>query len=439
MAQLNSTSEHFMYFGAVCITLGILGLFRQLLPYLLVIPFGVWLNLSLLLLGWVALTISQISVLLASGNFHQIPGQFLSRQMQVGQRLYILANLASPSREDVESILSGVSPFLARVVVAKDLQEVCIALQDHLTEAFPVLANLQRIVPVSLLIQQDSVGQAEAGPEVKTEDVEQVQKLPTSATDALAWLKRPQLLLGLEEQLQLYGLAKQATAGDVAESEEDIANTSITALESAKSTAWSHHHGLSRVEASEKLVEQLCELDPLFRRRKHEVSCNSDQDEDVTSRQLVVSPVRSLAASSTISKGLLGDTPGGDFIRLAAELLMHRLPSNMDETIVRTRRRMLVLCVAFATFRLLLQRHNLSCRRWSKLPLVSAMLSIYLFVLTFGLPASIQLRMPRAIRELPANTETAVEKALGSGASASLARWAVQLLLPPLSRPLLNE
>lgn len=405
--------------------LGCLGLLKQILLLLLCVPLAVWASLAILLSGIAVLVVDKLKQLLAEKRLHRVPGEFLRSQMQGGQCVYLLAFLTEPSREDVSIILSGLSPMLAELALAEDLRQAFAALARPLLQAWHIgeqpdadskrcnagISEAERQSP-----ENSSSSSSSSCAVVAVAEEERV-------AEAVAWLKgsRIQLNLGFADQLQLYGLAQQAIIGDAPAS----AGTRREAgLARAKRQSWERHRGLSRVEAGHRLVEELAELDPVF----------GNTLRARPSGQEVVQICRS---------------PGQPFyinlVCMVSQLLQRRLPVDASERAAKGKRQALRLFLASLVALTLLRRSKLPrrlLRGAQQLPLATMLAASscsYLCAITFGLPAGIHLWLPKALRDLPTSAGGAAEAVFGKGPTPSMVRWAVQQLLPPVSRPLLQD
>eukprot|EP00434_Breviolum_minutum_P000836 symbB.v1.2.000736.t1/scaffold36.1/size400579/8 len=293
-------------------------------------------------------------------QLHELPGELMRRSMQMGQRLSILAYDVATSREEVRIVLQGVSPTLASVICSSTV-----------LEAFCVVANEVRRC-------------------LGFED-EEVDTRNDQLRTAVGWLQRPQLSIGFEDdQLRCYGLAQQATRGDAPAASGQGA---LTALGS-----WEECRGMPKAEASEKLLKELAEKDPTFRK------------------------VVPAAAPET------QEEPLNDFVQVICELFEFRLPMDLDDRVAKLKRRAFwVSLLSVIAWRRYVRSKPTTIPKVMTTASLST-LSAYLGVLHLGLPAFIYARLPARIRAARVRLP---------GAAGRLLRWILQLLLPPLNRPLM--
>mmetsp|Transcript_922 Transcript_922/g.1828 ORF Transcript_922/g.1828 Transcript_922/m.1828 type:complete len:441 (+) Transcript_922:57-1379(+) len=414
--------------GLALCCLGGLGLLKQLLILLAMVPLAFWASLAVFAAGLSLVLVEQLRQLLADSKLHLLPGQLMRRQMQTGQRLYVLSSFTSPSREDVRIILSGVSPTLAALLAAEDLQTAASAIAEAVLpfdlSGDSFVANLWQQLLQHLQdfgigvcscpnpVCKCNHGSAHTEQNMQAAATLQVEQEAEGVAEAVAWLRRPQLTLSFQDQLQLYGLARQAVAGDVGE------KSSGSSLQLAKHQSWERHRGMDRTEAGRRLVQRLLEIDPIFRSAR---------------------PQNAPPAPSSRTSGI------SDMVSMVAELLQRRLPGNAEELAACGKRRALALLLASSFLLSLLRRSALPQRLFrgaKRLPLVAltgATSAAYLSVLSFGLPARVHLKLPRALKALPDTASKTVESALGSEQASRLLRWLIQNLMPPVATPLLQD
>lgn len=361
------------FLGVVLLVVGSLGLLRQLIRLLMIIPVEVWISLMMIFGGVMLVGVEAAKELYANQRFHTLPREMMRRSMQMGQRLSILAYDVVDSREEVKIVLSGVSPLLAEVLCSSSA-----------LEAFCVVANEVR----RLLGYKD-------------DDEETDDRLAT----AVGWLQRPQLMLGFEDQLRCCALARQATKGDAPKATVPESEQSFSA---AQQRSWEMCRGMAKAEASEALLQELADKDPTFRK--------------------VVPP----AAPEAVP-----EKPLNDFVQVFCELFEFRLPSDLDARALKLRKRAFWASLA-VVFYAVVWRHWV---RRKPLTIVRAVtnagvstLSTYLAILNLGLPAPIYARLHA---RLPAWLRSTAGSNALPGAAGRLLRWLLQLLLPPLRRPLM--
>ncbi|CAL1144461.1 unnamed protein product, partial [Cladocopium goreaui] len=235
----------------------------------------------------------------------------------------------------------------------------------------------------------------------KDDDEETDDRLAT----AVGWLQRPQLMLGFEDQLRCCALARQATKGDAPKAAVPESEQSFSA---AQQRSWEMCRGMAKAEASEALLQELADKDPTFRK--------------------VVPP----AAPEAVP-----EKPLNDFVQVFCELFEFRLPSDLDARALKLRKRAFWASLA-VVFYAVVWRHWV---RRKPLTIVRAVtnagvstLSTYLAILNLGLPAPIYARLHA---RLPAWLRSTAGSNALPGAAGRLLRWLLQLLLPPLRRPLM--
>ncbi|CAK9035789.1 unnamed protein product [Durusdinium trenchii] len=361
-----------LFLGVVLCSVGSLGLLRQLVILLMMIPMEVWVSLALLQAGLLLIGTEVLKELLARQELHQLPRELMRRSMQMGQRLSILAYDVAETREEVRIVLSGVSPTFANVMCSSNLLEAATVVYDRVRQSFGY-----------------------------TNDANAQDRF----TAAIGWLQRPQLMICFEDQLRCCALARQALHGDAPVEPSESKRRVVGGLAALELQSWQSCRGMGKVEAEGRLVQELTEKDPTFRK--------------------VVPPEEPEAQ----------ELPLNDFVQVFLELLEFRLPRDLDDRALRYKKRAFVTSlVATMAWRRLLMR-----RLVPKAPIVQAVSSIglsllttYLGLLHFGLPASIYARLTtsrwlRALRE----------RLRWPGAAGRLLRWLLQLLMPPLRRPLM--
>lgn len=377
--------------GLVLFGAGALGVGRALLRWFLSLSFGTLLSLSLLLFGTALLLVSW-AVELSREPLRVQVHRFLQQQLQVGQRIWLFCNMPPPSAADMQSFVEGVSPTLAVLMVQKPWDQLKIFAERWLNPA---------------RCATEGAASSEAA----------------EATDldlAMAWLRRPQLALGYDEQLELYGLAQQAQCGDCAAEAGVAAKRPSGPLARAKRFSWQAQRGVPRPRAAERLARRLAELDPGFSGAH---------------------PRLAAVAAATPAP-----TPSADILRLLCEMLQRKVPADLDERGARAKRRAAALVAVFGAMLLLWRspRGREARRRLGQQlgplrgPLgvgVWLLACLYAVALNCGLPPALHACLPRslrALRALPAVSEHLAKACVG-GPAPGLCRWAAQLLVPPVA------
>lgn len=362
------------FLGVVLLVVGSLGLLRQLIRLLMIIPVEVWISLMMIFGGVMLVGVEAAKELYANQRFHTLPREMMRRSMQMGQRLSLLAYDVVDSCEEVKIVLSGVSPLAANVLCSSSA-----------LEAFCVVANEVR----RLLGYKD-------------DDEEPDDRLAT----AVGWLQRPQLMLGFEDQLRCCALARQATQGDAPKAVCSDVSQSFSAAQ----RSWELCRGMAKAEASAALLQELADKDPSFRK--------------------VVPP----AAPEAVP-----EKPLNDFVQVFCELLEFRLPSDLDLRALKLRKRAFwasLLAVLYAVG----WRHGVRRKPLTLLRAVTnvgvASLFTYLAILNLGLPAPIYARLHTRLSAWLRRAGIGSHAGI-PGAAGRLLRWLLQLLLPPLRRPLM--
>lgn len=419
--EQNTNQNSPIFLGLTLCILGALGLCRMVLLAMVSVSLDVWLSFGMLFVGMAMMLAEPLGQRLQAVQMHQMPGQFLSQQIRVGQRVWLLASMPQLSRDDVRIVLTGVSPTLARFIAAPDFRGSL----DVLVEA--AKAACQAWWPQASSNQKPGEADRHSdirGTEPAAEGAERDTGEAEAVLAAIAWLKKPQLSMCFDDQLVLYGMAKQAQDGDA----PDTSVKRLTALCRAKRASWAVHKGLTRQEAGKRLLQRLLEMDPGFRSAKP---------------QLVLADELAKASAATQADPFV--SPSIDMTRLGLELLERRVPADLDELALRTKKRLLTFFAMLIVILPLFQRFNIWRRvqqRLRKMPVMtiaSAITSSYLLVLSHGLPASVHHRLPPTIRALPSTAAGFAENMVGGGSAGRLARFAVQLLLPPVAGGLLLE
>jgi len=187
---------------------------------------------------------------------------------------------------------------------------------------------------------------------------------------SMQWLREPRLDLGLLEQLHLYGLYRQASAGDapyMAPRNSPVESAELnsgSALARAKAQSWRALRGLPRTMARAQLPGALAQFDSRFAALQPHLAPQGQASD-------------SLAA-------------------IAFGLLERRLLVDFDQTLARVHHRLLsmsvvatVLTTLWAGWLRLARGKGAQTRRWLLASLLSSFSSTYLFSLVHGLPASL--------------------------------------------------
>lgn len=366
------------------------GLARLALRAILQLPSELFTYVAMMLLGMALILVEVLSHLWSQGALQWILARMLLWYMRLAQRMVLLSYMPSVKAKDWKVLLFEVLPhYITAGIGSKGLRDA-----------------LERI----------RAAKAVAGSGGMTEH----------ASAALEWLKRPQLAIGYEEQVQLYGLARQVSQGDCpTEQAREPSGAIAGGAELDRRRSWEKRRGLPRKEAAHQLVRTLAAVDPGF--------CNA--------HPLVAS---SLPPPPLPEAG--HEVFGAEFVRLACGLLEARLPADLDDRLHRGKRWLLVAAVALTVLGGGVRRLRQS-PRWRALAaaagrragrLLVASFCAYLFAITYGLPPSVYARMPRALRLLPHTLAQAAEEAVG-GPAPRLCRQAAQALLPPVRGSLLRE
>lgn len=322
-----------------------------------------------------------------SGGLHELVASAVRRQVAIGQRLYFLSSMPSLSPRDWQTVLSEVLPPSVNVMVGAQGPR----------DAF------MRIAAAKSCAADDS-------------------RVAKHLGLALEWLRQPQLALGYEDQLQLYGLAQQASKGDYPRALQ-LGREELGTVAREQHEAWQTWHGLSREEAAVQLVCRLAEFDPGFSSAHPQIASD-------------LPPPQMPAVSQ--------QAPGAEWMRILCELLERRLPQDLDKRIHHAKRRVSVGLLGSYVLYAILKRMRRTTQ-WRRLAasvhkgmqhvhagkFLGTCISAYLLAINIGLPPAVHARLPRLLRELPARAARLVEPVVG-GSAPRLCRLAMQALLPPV-------
>lgn len=241
---------------------------------------------------------------------------------------------------------------------------------------------------------------------------------------ALAWLRGSRCTLGFDEQLRLYGIARQAEQGDCAVAPALGRPAGLrcarAALARAKRSSWEAQRGLPRDSAAARLVQTLADLDPAFRRAHPRIAA-------------LAPPPRVPSAAGYESMATC--------LRLGFELAERLLPADVEVRLARGKQRLLEGAIG-VFFLAMLHRATGSvgsraARAASallgRLPvkaLAGLAACFHLLVITYGLPPELHALLPPALRRIP----EAISKQMGTlvgGSAPRLCRWAAQQALAP--------
>lgn len=386
--------------GAVLLSAGTLGLLILVsLELWRQVPSEVWVCFGMVTVGLAFASADVLQRALHSGTLHESVCSYVAAWSQFFQRMWLLTVLESPSLEDVQRIISHVSPVCAEILGAP----------DALTAYHILRAGVNGQDPHS------------AAAAAAAQDGGSAQPPDPDLAVAMAWLRRKNLVLGFDEQLHLYGLAKQAASGDCTLPEA----SSLQPLEREKRRCWELQRGLSRTDATRQLLHRLAELDPGFRASQPRLARAADAQRQPLGSQNLYSAV--------------------EMVQLISELVESRAPTNLDEIVVQGRRKVLSTVVALGVLRLLWRaflskavRRLLERARAARAGTWFALAGTgYLLLLNVGLPASVHACLPFAPRTVPARVERMMRARIGEPVP-RLCRWVVAALTPPVRDSIFN-
>lgn len=365
--------------GGVLFGVGLIGILQLLLRALLLVPLEVWIYLSIMLLGLGLMLTHELPRFWNDGSnceqARKILVDQLRRLFSFAMHLMLLANIPYASYRTMQILFSDVHPIVTAIV------------------------SKWRTFTGNMVVK----------PPIGDEDF----------SKAMTWLQRPQLSLGYDEQLQLYGLVKQASSGDCTNGPS--ANPVEGPLARAKRQSWEAQRGLSRIEAARQVTRKLLELDFAFRNAHPRLACSVTPTAPVT------------RWASTIT----------DLIRVILELVERCVPCDVDERMAYAKQRLLVRAFILGTL-VFFWRHDqlrILRRLVGRVPIgrISAVFSLaYLSAITYGLPPMVHACLPRMLHTLPLKVSNFVQVCIG-GPAPRLSRWVVQALIPPVWGSILND
>eukprot|EP00411_Alexandrium_monilatum_P088330 CAMPEP_0175721656 /NCGR_PEP_ID=MMETSP0097-20121207/45822_1 /TAXON_ID=311494 /ORGANISM="Alexandrium monilatum, Strain CCMP3105" /LENGTH=386 /DNA_ID=CAMNT_0017029337 /DNA_START=17 /DNA_END=1174 /DNA_ORIENTATION=+ len=353
--------------GSGLCVLATAGLTRLALRALLTLPTEFFMYVAAFILGATLVFAEVLTHLWRHGVLQWLLAQSFLWHMRLSQRIFLVMSMPSISTKDCRAIF------------------------------FEVL-------PSCIMAGMDATGVRDAVERVRSAKMLAGDSMPTEHTKAaLEWLKRPQLALGYEEQLHLYGLAQQASRGDCPPAASEVGALPAGPVEVEQRQSWEARRGLPRQEAAKQLVRTLAAVDPDF----------------WNANPALVSalPPPPLPQANQ-------ELPGAEVVRLVCGMVEARLPEDLDERLHRGKRWLLVsaLCLAGLAggYRRLRQSPRwrlvllVAGRRLRQFAMASA--CTYLVAITYGLPPAVYARLPRGLRLLPHVLAEAAEETVGGPA-----------------------
>lgn len=360
--------------------------------FLSTLPGVFWTYASMWLVGVVMVFAEVLSNLWSFGALHEFMIVMVRRYIKVVQRICLLANLPAMTPRDWRAFFVEVMPSTVTAVVgSKGPREALAQIRADRT-----LTGWTRHTTASVAAEHTEA--------------------------ALQWLQRPRLSLGYQDQLRLYGLARQATRGDCPQAHEAAGPAAL-----ARRRSWEARRGLPRERAAVELVRQLAVLDPGF--------CSAH-------------PALAEALPPPAVPEANREVVGAPWLRLLCRLLENHLPADLDERMHRGKRWLLVATMALTVLAAALRRLRRTAQ-WRALTAAVGRRSMvrqigaasacgYLLAITYGLPPAVHARLPHVLHALPDSLARAVEGSVG-GPAPRLCRKAAQVLLPPVRGGLLRE
>lgn len=239
--------------------------------------------------------------------------------------------------------------------------------------------------------------------------------------DAVKWLQKEHLGIGLSDQLRIYGLFRQARDGDFSE-EAGASAERAPALVKAKLESWRCHQGVhSREKAQALLVDELLSIDSGFRNTQPALAARQAAEE--AAREPALPLGQSLLPSLLFS------------------IVELRLPSDFVERAARFKRRvfqLMLLLTCFAEYR----RRRRSLKGINGASAVVALgfaSSVYFGALAQSIPGLCYVAAEIAARRASARPWQPCPQARSRGPAMRMLQHAQQLLLPPVSPPIFQD
>lgn len=371
--------------GVAIASIGLVGLARLMLA-------AAWQNLSMemhvcivvALLGASCMTADLLQRFFVGPHVHV--HRYMTWMTRACERFYLATQLPGATAQDVQLLLSGVFPLAAAMLRARNVRAAL-----HLLLVAATGGNVQTCLVVKPFQRRRTLDLAVA----------------------MTWLREKLLVFGINEQVHLYGLSRQAACGDCMQPVSWLSH-SLHPLTRVMRRSWENQRGKSRPDATQQLVRRLAHLDPSFR---------------AAYPRFVES-----TAPSEPRRGLISDVV--DMAKLVCRIVETRAPSDLDVIVVRSRRAMLKASVLLWVLRLLWRRPQVRAARdyVQRTPVgtfASLWVGVYLLSLNFGLPPWAHAMVPATWRSLPARVELAVGSKVGDPLP-RVCRWATSVLIPPV-------
>jgi len=229
---------------------------------------------------------------------------------------------------------------------------------------------------------------------------------------AMQWLRRPQLSIGLREQLQLHSLFMQAKRGSKFQAAAPSRTTSQKRVEDAKLTAERTCAALARPAARAQLVRRLVKVDPLF------VAAHPE----------------------------LGVPPQAGLVGIVLGLVERRFPLRSSELLASGHRHLLRLSVAL-TAGAALQALSLRLRRrsprhvlrWALLALFGSASSTYLLALVRGVPVEVHFAVAKLLARLRGRQLSISCGGAAANTPHRVLQYLALLLVPRMNRSLFAD
>mmetsp|Transcript_167610 Transcript_167610/g.538282 ORF Transcript_167610/g.538282 Transcript_167610/m.538282 type:complete len:419 (-) Transcript_167610:197-1453(-) len=229
---------------------------------------------------------------------------------------------------------------------------------------------------------------------------------------ATQWLRRPQLNIGLREQLQLHSLFMQAKRGCKFQAAAPSRTTSQKRLEDAKLTAERTCAALAPPAARAQLVRRLVKVDPLF------VAAHPE----------------------------LGVPPQAGLVGIVLGLVERRFPLRSSELLASGHRHLLRLSVAL-TAGAALQALSLRLRRrsprhvlrWALLALFGSASTTYLLALARGVPAEVHFAVAKLLARLRGRQFSISCGGAAANTPHRVLQYLALLLVPRMNRSLFAD